>query len=152
MRVDGNDVWAVYNATKAARVKAINENKPVLIEAMTYRVGHHSTSDDSTKYRDRKEVEERAQFDNPITRLRRHMELKGWWTPEEEEKLRAETRKTVMKSFSAAEARKKPSIEHLFTDVYDQLPPHLVAQKKELDELIRKYPEYYKLDEYSTTP
>lgn len=73
IRVDGNDIWAIYNATKAAREMAIKEQKPVLIEAMTYRIGHHSTSDDSTKYRDRKEVEERAQFDNPVTRLRRYL-------------------------------------------------------------------------------
>ncbi|VDM54036.1 unnamed protein product [Angiostrongylus costaricensis] len=50
IRVDGNDVFAVYNATKAARKLAV-ENKPVLIEAMTYRLGHHSTSDDSSFYR-----------------------------------------------------------------------------------------------------
>lgn len=49
--MDGNDLLAVYNATAAARKMALEENKPVLIEAMTYRLGHHSTSDDSTAYR-----------------------------------------------------------------------------------------------------
>lgn len=49
--MDGNDLLAVYNATTAARKLALEENKPVLIEAMTYRLGHHSTSDDSTAYR-----------------------------------------------------------------------------------------------------
>ena len=56
IRVDGNDVLAVYNATKAAREIAASENKPVLIEAMTYRIGHHSTSDDSSAYRSVDEV------------------------------------------------------------------------------------------------
>ena len=56
IRVDGNDVLAVYNATVAAREIAANENKPVLIEAMTYRIGHHSTSDDSSAYRSVDEV------------------------------------------------------------------------------------------------
>ena len=56
IRVDGNDVLAVYNACKAAREIAITENKPVLIEAMTYRIGHHSTSDDSSAYRSVDEV------------------------------------------------------------------------------------------------
>ena len=56
IRVDGNDVLAVYNATKAAREIAVSENKPVLIEAMTYRIGHHSTSDDSSAYRSVDEV------------------------------------------------------------------------------------------------
>ena len=50
-RVDGNDALAVYNATLAARDMAVKENRPVLIEAMTYRIGHHSTSDDSSAYR-----------------------------------------------------------------------------------------------------
>ncbi len=98
IRVDGNDIWAIYNATKIARDMAINEQKPVLIEAMTYRIGHHSTSDDSTKYRDRKEVEERAQLDNPITRLRRYMEARGWWSPQEEEAFRKSVKKDVLKS------------------------------------------------------
>lgn len=56
IRVDGNDVLAVYNATQKAREIAATENKPVLIEAMTYRIGHHSTSDDSSAYRSVDEV------------------------------------------------------------------------------------------------
>ena len=56
IRVDGNDVLAVYNACKTAREIAITENRPVLIEAMTYRIGHHSTSDDSSAYRSVDEV------------------------------------------------------------------------------------------------
>jgi 2-oxoisovalerate dehydrogenase E1 component alpha subunit len=46
IRVDGNDALAVYAATQEARAIALRDNRPVLIEAMTYRVGHHSTSDD----------------------------------------------------------------------------------------------------------
>ena len=65
IRVDGNDVLAVYNATVAAREIAANENKPVLIEAMTYRIGHHSTSDDSSAYRSVDEVgNKRKRFQN----------------------------------------------------------------------------------------
>ena len=51
IRVDGNDVLAVYNATKEAKRLCVEEKRPVLIEAMTYRIGHHSTSDDSSAYR-----------------------------------------------------------------------------------------------------
>lgn len=110
---------------------------------MTYRVGHHSTSDDSSKYRDRHEVERRAEMDNPITRLRKWLELKEWWSKEEEDQYRKEARKGVMKCFLAAEKRKKPSVEDLFTDVYDELPPNLVEQRKELATLMEKYPEHY---------
>lgn len=149
IRVDGNDIWAIYNVTKHARELAIKESKPVLIEAMTYRIGHHSTSDDSTKYRDRKEVEERAQFDNPITRLRRYMELKNWWSQQEEDEYRKHIKKEVLFKFAAAEKQKKPSIKQVFTDVYDELTPNLLKQQQELDELIKKYPEYYQLDNYA---
>lgn len=151
IRVDGNDIWAIYNATKAAREMAIKEQKPVLIEAMTYRIGHHSTSDDSTKYRDRKEVEERAQFDNPVTRLRRYMELKNWWSQEEEDAYRKKVKKDILVSFTAAEKKKKPAIKELFTDVYDELTPNLIQQQKELQELIKKYPEYYNTDEFASS-
>lgn len=51
IRVDGNDLFAMYAATKMAKEYAVENYKPVLIEAMTYRVGHHSTSDDSSAYR-----------------------------------------------------------------------------------------------------
>ncbi|KAI8062610.1 thiamine diphosphate-binding protein [Gongronella butleri] len=148
IRVDGNDVWAVYNATKAARQIAVKENKPVLIEAMTYRVGHHSTSDDSTKYRDRKEVEERAQFDNPITRLRRYIEKQNWWDKDQEEAFRTETKAQIIEDVRQAESLQKPSLKHMFTDVYDELPPSLQQQEKELMRLIKEYPEYYQLDEF----
>lgn len=151
IRVDGNDIWAVYNATKAARQIAVEENRPVLIEAMTYRIGHHSTSDDSTKYRDRKEVEERAKFDNPVTRLRRYLENKQWWTQEEEDQWRKEVRSSLMKSFSAAEKRKKPAVDALFTDVYDELPQNLRDQKQELQDLMKKYPEYYDTSDYASS-
>ena len=51
LRVDGNDMLAVYEATVQARQLILAESKPVLIESMSYRMGHHSTSDDSTRYR-----------------------------------------------------------------------------------------------------
>ncbi|KAI8976988.1 thiamine diphosphate-binding protein [Pilobolus umbonatus] len=149
IRVDGNDIWAIYNATKASRELAIREQKPVLIEAMTYRVGHHSTSDDSTKYRDRTEVEKRAQLDNPIVRLRRYLELKNWWSQEEEDEYRKTVRKDILTAFNNAEKRKKPAVKHLFTDVYDELTPNLIRQQNELNELIKKYPEYYNTDDYT---
>jgi 2-oxoisovalerate dehydrogenase E1 component alpha subunit len=68
IRVDGNDIMAVYAATKAARETASKHQKPVLIEAMSYRVSHHSTSDDSFAYRAKVDVEEWKRRDNPITR------------------------------------------------------------------------------------
>ena len=56
IRVDGNDPIAVYVATKEARKIIVGEKKPVLIEAISYRVGDHSTSDFSERYRDEEEM------------------------------------------------------------------------------------------------
>ncbi len=66
--MDGNDVLAVYNATAKAREIAMTQGTPTLIEAMTYRIGHHSTSDDSSAYRSVDEVKQWDQKDHPITR------------------------------------------------------------------------------------
>ncbi|CAG8596769.1 7947_t:CDS:2 [Ambispora leptoticha] len=145
IRVDGNDVWAVFNATRTARQLATDENRPVLIEAMTYRIGHHSTSDDSSAYRSKTEVENWKRLDNPIIRLRKWLENKNWWNEEKENDFRSETRKEILKSFSRAEKLRKPSLTELFNDVYDQPTSNLIEQKKELKRLIEKYPENYKL-------
>lgn len=56
IRVDGNDALAVYAATTEARRLCLSQNKPVLMEVMTYRLGHHSTSDDWSRYRSSSEV------------------------------------------------------------------------------------------------
>jgi 2-oxoisovalerate dehydrogenase E1 component alpha subunit len=93
--VDGNDVWAVFNATAAARKLALERGAPVLIEAMTYRIGHHSTSDDSSAYRSKDEVEQWRAKDNPINRFRKYLEAKGWWSAEEEKEYLDTVRRQV---------------------------------------------------------
>merc|ERR1712203_1269020 len=103
IRVDGNDVLAVYNATVAAREIAANENKPVLIEAMTYRIGHHSTSDDSSAYRSVDEVRYWDQKDHPITRFYNYLVSKGAWSELQEKEWKNESKKEVMTAFAKAE-------------------------------------------------
>jgi 2-oxoisovalerate dehydrogenase E1 component alpha subunit len=76
VRVDGNDVLAVYAVTKAAMDHAREGNGPTLVEAFTYRMGAHTTSDDPTRYRVAAEVEVWKQRD-PITRLRTYLEAQG---------------------------------------------------------------------------
>ncbi|KAI9342059.1 thiamine diphosphate-binding protein [Zopfochytrium polystomum] len=143
IRVDGNDVLAVYNATKAAREIAVKESRPVLIEALTYRISHHSTSDDSSAYRPKKEVADWMKHDSPMARFRKYIEAQGWWSDEQEQTERKNARKAVLAAFAAAEKRPKPSVSELFTDVYDKLPWHLEEQKKELDVLLQRYPDHY---------
>ena len=70
IRVDGNDLIAIYHATKKARELILREKRPVLIEAISYRVGDHSTSDFSERYRDEEEMkkwkEHLSKFTSPI--------------------------------------------------------------------------------------
>ncbi|KAJ6918624.1 hypothetical protein NC651_012780 [Populus alba x Populus x berolinensis] len=95
IRVDGNDTLALYSTVRAAREMAIREQRPILVEALTYRVGHHSTSDDSTKYRPVDEIELWRSARDPITRFRKWIESNGWWSGEAESELRSNVRKQV---------------------------------------------------------
>ncbi|KAJ2614305.1 hypothetical protein H4S08_001783 [Coemansia sp. RSA 1365] len=149
IRVDGNDIWAIYAATKAARKIAVEQNKPVLIEAMTYRVSHHSTSDDSSAYRSKKEVEDWNKRDNPIARMRSWLENKGWWAKGEDAEITKSAKAEVLAAFAAAEKLKRPAIKHLFEDVYDKIPPSLEREKAEIEELVKKYPDYYRVNDFA---
>ncbi|KAI0433718.1 dehydrogenase E1 component [Xylaria sp. FL1042] len=149
IRVDGNDIWAVREVTKKAREMALQDGgKPILIEAMSYRVSHHSTSDDSFAYRARVEVEDWKRRDNPLSRLRKYMEAKGIWDETKEKEARESTRREVLKAFSQAEREKKPPIRTMFEDVYEELTPELRSQMKELRDHLEKYPDEYDLGEY----
>ncbi|GAB1315676.1 hypothetical protein MFIFM68171_05886 [Madurella fahalii] len=149
IRVDGNDFWAVREVTKKARELALQDGgKPVLIEAMTYRVSHHSTSDDSFAYRARVEVEDWKRRDNPISRLRKWMEAKGCWDEHKEKEARDSIRRDVLRAFSEAEKQKKPPIRTMFEDVYEKLTPDLERQMKELRSQLERYPDEYDLGEF----
>ncbi|KAJ2916143.1 hypothetical protein MD484_g4274, partial [Candolleomyces efflorescens] len=140
IRVDGNDVLAVLNAVREARRRCLEQGRAVLLEAMSYRVGHHSTSDDSFAYRPRSEVEDRKRIDNPIVRFRLFLEAQGWWDAEAEADLKARLRADVMKSFKRAESLKRHELGELFSDVYaGEQPWNLREQKEELGRLLSKY-------------
>lgn len=139
VRVDGNDVLAVMNAVKEARRRCLESGRAVLVEMMTYRVGDHSTSDDSYVYRERQEVEDRKNNHNPITRFRLFMESRGWWSKTDEEELKFRLRRDVIKAFKRAESVRKPGLEEMFTDVYAEEPWNIKEQREELVALLKKY-------------
>ncbi|KAJ5237490.1 hypothetical protein N7489_007581 [Penicillium chrysogenum] len=149
IRVDGNDVFAVNEAMKEARRLALSDGgRPVLIEAMSYRVSHHSTSDDSFAYRARVEVEDWKRRDNPIIRLRKWLENQGIWSEEQEKETRDEMRKAVLKEFGEAEQEKKPSLRDAFTDVYEEITEEQREQMAELKRILETYPDEYDLRPY----
>ncbi|KAL3641180.1 hypothetical protein CASFOL_016148 [Castilleja foliolosa] len=146
MRVDGNDTLAVYSAIRTAREMVIREQKPMLVEALTYRVGHHSTSDDSTKYRSTNEIEHWKTDRNPANKFRKWVQKKGWWAEEDETKLRSSIRKEVLSAIQVADKTEKPYLEDLFTDVYDRVPLNLREQEKSLRETIKKHHQDFPAD------
>ncbi|GJV89235.1 2-oxoisovalerate dehydrogenase subunit alpha 1, mitochondrial-like protein [Tanacetum coccineum] len=143
IRVDGNDVLAVYDAVRSAREIAIKEKRPILIEAMTYRVGHHSTSDDSTKYRTKDEINHWRTVHSPITRFRKWIERKGWWTQNEDSDLHIDVHKQVKNAIDEAEREEKPALADMFKDVYEEVPSNLIEQEKSLRETIHRHPKEF---------
>lgn len=147
IRVDGNDVFAVKEATQAARALALKESVPVFLEAMTYRQGHHSTSDDSTRYRSIEEIEEWTVKRNPIDRLFQYLQAQGWMTLEQSVTLKEKERQNVLDALVAAEQKPKHDpYTSLFEDVYDVPPENLIAQRKALEAHVAKYPHLYHKD------
>ena len=143
IRVDGNDLFAVKAATEAARKLALEKSVPVLIEAMSYRQGHHSTSDDSTRYRSSEEIKMWQDEQDPVDRFRKYMESKGWWNAEQDAALREKERSAVLHAMETAEQKAKPALPLMFVDVYNEKPHHIVKQEQELLEHISKYPDQY---------
>lgn len=142
LRIDGNDILAVIAAVQLAREYAVKEGKPVLIEAMSYRLGAHSTSDDPSGYRTREE-EAKWQEHDPILRMKNWMLAQGWWDEAQETTLFEKLRDEVLAAVKVSEKIDKPPVEDLITDVYDQAPPLLQSQFEQLKEHIKKYPDAY---------
>jgi pyruvate dehydrogenase E1 component alpha subunit len=94
IRVDGNDILAVKKVTKEAAVVARSGGGPIFIEALTYRLGPHTTSDDPTRYRDESVTEEWWGVE-PLTRVRRYLDKKGLWSDEAQEAVAKEVRHDI---------------------------------------------------------
>jgi len=142
IRIDGNDILAVLKATQIARAYAVKESKPVLIEAMSYRLGAHSTSDDPSGYRT-KEEEAKWQSHDPILRMKNWMFKQKWWDEAQETALFEKYREEVLAAVKVAEVIDKPHIDTMITDVYDVPSAQLQAQLDEVKAHVNKYPEAY---------
>ncbi|MDP8959559.1 MAG: pyruvate dehydrogenase (acetyl-transferring) E1 component subunit alpha [Actinomycetota bacterium] len=127
MRVDGNDVLAMYVATCEAVSRAREGEGPSLIEAVTYRVGPHATADDPRRYRDQEEEAEWRQRD-PLLRFRRYLEGKELWSDEAERELQAEIGEALDRAVEDLEARQLPPREDAIRHVYHRIPPLLAEQ------------------------
>ncbi|MBI3205482.1 MAG: pyruvate dehydrogenase (acetyl-transferring) E1 component subunit alpha [Myxococcales bacterium] len=131
VRVDGNDLFAVIAVTRDAIRRASAGEGSTLIEAITYRMGGHSTSDDPTRYRDKSLLDPWADRD-PLARIKRYLDKQGWFTDAEEQKLRTEIDARLRDLVEASEKTPPPSLESMFEDVYAEQPWHLREQCAEL--------------------
>lgn len=134
VRVDGNDLLAVFKVvTDAARV-ARSGGGPTFIEAVTYRIGAHSTSDDPARYRASGEVLEWRKKD-PIHRMQRHLAVLGLTDESRDARLDAELNSEISSAFLEVEHLPPPPRASLFDDVYENLPWNLLEQRDELEKL-----------------
>jgi len=131
IQVDGNDVFAVYSAAVEALDRARSGGGPTLIEAVTYRLGDHTTADDASRYREDEEVAEWAQRD-PILRLRHYLESNDLWDEDQEQVQNDQAHAWVDTQVAALEAMPPQDPSDIFTHMYADLPPHLAEQMAEL--------------------
>ncbi|PIE22399.1 MAG: pyruvate dehydrogenase (acetyl-transferring) E1 component subunit alpha [Planctomycetota bacterium] len=131
VRVDGNDILAVYQVTKEAVDRARRGEGPTFIETVTYRIGPHSSSDDPSKYREDNLTESWRKKD-PIERFRKYLTSKKILTTKMEEEIREGFRAEVNAAVKLAEGKPNPSVRRMFEDVYADVPPHLQEQRDDL--------------------
>lgn len=137
IQVDGNDALAVYRATSEALDRARNGGGPTLIEAVTYRLLQHTTSDDPTKYRADDEVEAWWRRD-PIPRLRTYLEKRGIWNDEREQELALEIKAEIDEAVERFESRSPLKPDAPFDDVLSTKHDVIEEQRVEFLENLEK--------------
>jgi 2-oxoisovalerate dehydrogenase E1 component alpha subunit len=130
VQVDGNDVLIVREVVGDAVERARCGGGPTVIEALTYRLSDHTTSDDATRYRSSTEVEA-ARAREPIARLRAFLQSRGLWDEEAEQALRRRCSEEIEAAVSQYLATPKQSTDSMFDYLYAQLPDGLHAQRDE---------------------
>jgi len=137
IRVDGNDLLAVYATTKWAADRARSGGGPTLIELVTYRGGAHSTSDDPTRYRPKDEWKS-FPLGDPLERLKQHLIKLGYWTDAEQSELEEEMKAAVTEAWKEAISYGSLTdppfldVKLMFEDVFAEMPEHLEKQRAKL--------------------
>ncbi len=131
LQVDGNDIFATYKATRDAAEKARRGEGPFFIEAITYRLGDHTTADDARRYRDQAEVDAWKAKD-PLIRTRLYMESKGLWDDAKQKELQERAERIIDEVAKTALEIEPPAKTDFFDSMYAQLPKDLKAQRDTL--------------------
>ncbi len=144
LRVDGNDAMAMYAATLKAREIAIAESCPILIEAMTYRLAAHSTSDDPSGYRSQKEEQIWRERD-PVLRWQYYLQQCGWFDQDAHHQWQSEMKNTLLQAMKDAEIVPVAPVSSMIEDVYHTPPWHLQRQLTQLQQHLERHPDAYDL-------
>jgi pyruvate dehydrogenase E1 component alpha subunit len=131
IRVDGNDILACYAVMAEAAERARSGEGPTLIEAVTYRMEPHTTSDDATRYRSAAEIAEWAARD-PIARYRTYLQQMGVLTERVEQRVKARSVRVRAELRDAVVGAPDPDADELFEHVYAEITPELSAQRAQL--------------------
>lgn len=128
IQCDGNDIFAVVRVMKEAAQRARETNRPTFIEALTYRLGDHTTADDARRYRDDAELEMWKQRD-PIIRLRNYIKELKLWDSSKEDALLERAKAEVSAAVKRAEEIADTPIEQYFDAMYAEIPEELKMQR-----------------------
>lgn len=139
VRIDGNDIFAVWLTMKAAIKRGLAGQGPTLIEAITYRYGAHTTADDPKKYRDQDVVsQEWRSSRDPLARLKKYMERMGYWDDVKEALLLKQVTERIEAALAEAESYPKSKPTDMFKHVYAEPTWMAIEQERELQEPERK--------------
>ena len=128
IQCDGNDLFAVVHCFRKAVHQARTTGRPSFIEAVTYRLGDHTTADDARRYRDQAEVDAWRKRD-PIIRLRTFMTARKLWDDAKEQALQERVEREVAAAVERAETIAAPARTEFFDSMYAELPADLVLQR-----------------------
>ena len=128
-QVDGNDVIAVVDAVQRALERARASAGATLIEALTYRLGDHTTVDDAKRYREDAEVSQHWESE-PIARLRKYLTAAGVWSKEDEERLLADCTAEITAAVDQYLAMAPQPPATIFDYLYATLPAELAEQRR----------------------
>ena len=131
LRCDGNDIFAVIQATREALKRADEDGGPTLIEALTYRLAGHSTSDDPSRYRPVEQLDPWEALD-PILRVRRYLEKQKLWGDNAQKAFETKVQQELKEAITTAEATPKPALKTMFEGVFAEKPWHLREQCDEV--------------------
>jgi pyruvate dehydrogenase E1 component alpha subunit len=132
IQIDGNDLFAVYETTRRAVERALAGEGPTLIEALTYRLGIHTTADDASRY-EPAHLKDDWKDRDPILRLQRYLERRGKWNAKVGEAMDADVKAQLDAAWAAAQASPIPKIGESFTKVFAEMTPRLREQQAQAE-------------------